>query len=370
MGITDAERPDDSGLPPELLRELDIVETAEEQQRLQQAARHTIAQSIAPERSELIRSLQCKELVLDPEDPEHSPDFLEMRRIYESNLISIDAIQRLSQDDQSSLFAEMRRGGMLNNFHPTPAERDEYDRVYGNEGRVYESVQEQMIADMLGTSGRPGSYHVLGLHDPRDASKLHAWLSFRLPPPEADGDASAAYVRYLHDRLLNERKLDERQMVYDPMWDFSRFQRDFPTMGEIDTVNVEKGYGGAVFRLMHEMGTFIESRGLPKPGHMFYYRADSLILNLVNQTQAPQERLSVQNDATFRAAKAMGFYEMATHLDPVEIIARELPNKEGVSGDPVIFTAHSQWRFGQVNMKKLQSTAEGYVKSMRLVDNV
>lgn len=365
MGDSQEQEPQGSELPPELQRQLNAVELTEQQARAQETARHQVYQSLTPERSNAIRMLKCRELVLLPDCPEQSPDLLEIRRMYEANLISTEAIQRLRQDDQSELFAEMRRGGMLNNFQPTPAERAQYDCVYENAGRTYESVQEQMIADMLGTSGRPGSYHVLGLHDPEYPGKLHAWMSFRLPPPEQDTAASQAYVRFLQERLLNADEIDQRHMVYDPMWDFEKFQRDFATMGEIDTANVERGFGGAVFRLMHEMTRHIDERGLPSPGHMFYYRADALILNLLPMSATPAERLSVQNDATFRAAKAMGFYEMATYLDPVDIIARELPAEDGV--DPEVFTAHTQWRFGQTNMKKLRSTAEGHVKSMRLV---
>lgn len=364
MGDSQEKRPEDAELPPELQRQLDAVERNEQQARTHDGARHLIYQSLTPERSNIIRSLKCRELVLLPDCPEQSPDLLEIRRMYEANLISTEAIQRLRQDDQSEMFAEMRRGGMLNNFHPTPAERQEYDRVYGNAGRKYESVQEQMIADMLSTSGRPGSYHVLGLHDADNPNKLHAWMSFRLPPPESNAAASVEYVRFLKNRLLNAEHLAQHHMVYDPMWNFEKFQRDFATMGEIDTANVERGYGGAVFRLMYEMTRYIDERGLPPPGHMFYYRADALMLNLLAHGATPVERLSVQNDATFRAAKAMGFYEMATYLDPVDIIARELPAEDGV--DPEVFTAHTQWRFGQANMKKLRSTAEGHVKSMRL----
>lgn len=350
----------DSGLHPEIERQIADAEAWEKQHggvlggigdmRLQK-------QQLLAESSERIRRLTCRELTVDPLSPETSPDFPEIARLYDQNLISTDAIQRLRHDDQSALKEEMQRGGMLNRFHPTPAERE----VYLAADPGFQSVREQMLTDMLGLGERPGSYHVLGLEDPQAPGKLRAWMSFRLPPPPDNAAESARHVAYLEERLIAPTLLDEPTMTYDPemRWNFEKLRRDIVTMGEIDTANVDPAYSGALYRLMCEMPRFIESRGLPMPGHMFYYRADSLLLNF-RSANLELERLGVQNNRTFSAAKNLGFYEMATFVDPKDIVARQLP-------DGIVFLANTKWRYGMTNMQKLRNTAEGIARKKQII---
>lgn len=303
------------------------------------------------EHHEKLLSLTPRSIVIDPEHPEESPDLREMERIY--GVVPDDVLRALDNDDATYLEG-INQGGMLNRFEPTPVER----RAYSPE---YESVKQQIITDVLGTSGRPGQYVVRGLFDPE--GRMRAYLSFRLPPVLATeheeflaySEKRGAYVDYLQ-KVLELRDEDlgaspsslgrDRFMEYKKSWNRQKTQSELGSMWEFDTINVEAGWRGAGLLMVKDVlqyidGTFQDSSSMTA----FAYRYNGL--RVEDASGHSPVRGENKKSSGFLETR-LGFAQMANKFNPAEIAAREM-------SDGVCHIYHPEWTYLWCRNSKMKS---------------
>lgn len=281
----------------------------------------------APEKINRLLSLQPRMLELDPEDPEHSPDLLEIERLYTGNVVPDDALLALEAGEINRFESAIARGGMLNRFHPLDDERECYPHGH-------ESVRDQIINDLLphpdnpaiSRSGRPGKYFVQGLYD---GDILRAYLSFRVPPHPSDFGRRDEYCRelqrysdYISSILFDENMIREGKMVYEKKWEPKRTHRILPFLWELDTYNVQRGgWGGAAAILTRAVLQFVKNRYGQLPDGMYCYRFKELecIDSATGQT------LHAENEASRDFLKgALGFRNMATRKTEKDRVWRSI----------------------------------------------
>jgi len=287
--------------------------------------RNQIFGVLRSERLEKLKTLRPRLLILDPAHPESSPDLKAMEDLYMSNLVPEEALEALEDEDYFVYQQAVDRGGMLNKFEPAPQEIKEYER----HGRgPYETVSQQVMADLLGTSGRPGTYHVMGMFDPQ--GKMCASLSFRLPPRPQDYPDAALfqtalqeYIAFQEKQLLDSQLIKSQQMKYG-RWDLERMRAQLPNMWEFDTVNVRKGSGGAAPLCVRNVIEFIKDHMGDLPEAVYCYRFNGL----ASIDESGQNIFIGRNRASHDLLEDIGFIPIATKEAQDEVVVRMLEEEQ------------------------------------------
>lgn len=319
-----------------------------------QSTRHDIyavsTRRLSEDKLERLKSLKVRPLRIDPEHPYESPDLIAVGNLYAANLVPDEALEKLIEGNAYKYTKAVERGAMLNKFDPDPDEREHYP-----EG--YESVKEQIVSDLLGLSGRPGSYHMIGLFDESEGEeKLRAYISLRVPPRPKDfadersyGAAVEAYVKYLEQTLLNSN------MTYESIWDKERMRRQLHSMWEIDTVNVEKGWGGGGALAVDRAIEFVREYMGELPEAVYCYR----FVGLRMREETGQEIYVGRNRASHDMFETFGFFHMATKTDKSEVVIRKLSDGECHSLGAV-------WGYLHNGSNKLQRHRDSYMEDLGL----
>lgn len=319
------------------------------------------------ERSEKLRSLTPRSIVIDPEHPETSPDLLEIERMYNEALVPDDVLRALDENDKATFLEGINLGGMLNPFDPTESERRYYP-----EG--YESVKKQIMTDLLGTSKRPGQYVIRGMFDPE--GKLRAYLSLRLPPKKPADPASypeyreklQAYVEYL-EKSLELRDVDlqssqsgigigSRTLAYDTSCNREALRGELSTMWEFDTVNVQKGWGGAGMLVVKDALDLIEREfdaGDVTSAYAYRYRC----LRVTDEAGREHKRGANMSSNVFLENK-LGFFPIADKSDKRELVIREMPD-----GNCSMY--HPEWTYLWCDNATMKSQVAHFLKKYGLL---
>lgn len=292
------------------------------------------------ENAERVRGLTFEELSLDPNNPTESPALRELKELYRKNLLSDEAIRGVLAGDETLYIQEMELGRMMNNLSPSPRERAEYQRRY--KGTAYESVQEQMVQDMLHHPDRNGDYMVFALRDPA-TGVLVASVSIRVPPPGNRNDSdfqkySFAMSSFLSRFTFRPAVVDERQ-VFD----------NIGTTAEIDTVNADPAFPGAGTRLMHDLAVALAEKG-KLPQNLAYYRCTGL-----------RGYQGGSNMASAVFFNKLGFTEIADRCDELDWLVRE------VSPEEQLFVEQPTWALGYSPAKSFLKRVQQRATQKRLI---
>lgn len=307
--------------------------------------RRTVASVLnLTEHTEKLKNLKPRLLEISPDAPLESPDLRQLETLYTANLVPDQTIEAFLNGHMLQFKMGLeRRGGMLNRFQPTEREMKEY-------AAGYTSVRDQLALDMLGLSGKPGKYQVMGMFD--DEQKLRAYLSFRTPPQQSEGQEKLEeYERYLRAILLME------QMHYRHDWNMPRFERGLGNMWEFDTINVDAEWNGAapiVVRaaLQHMKNEFGK---LPGAAYCYYFRG----LRFEGNAESMQTHgwdIVGENSRSRRFLGHIGFDEMAVRSNGLnDRIIRELP-------DGQVMDSASEWGYMYGSPTTLQKNIDAYMR--------
>lgn len=313
---------------------------------------------------EKMLSLTARDIVIDPEDPENSPDLRQVENIYTEALLPDEVLLALDNDQLSYYLEKIIEGGMLNRFDASVAEREKLPVGY-------ESPKQQIIADLLRTSGRPGEFRMRGLFDANGI--LRAYLSYRTPPKKPTGTSMMTdyfrqrmeYAEYLEKILeLTDEDLapsvpgegHTRTMHYK----CSASKREdirtkLPSTWEFDTINVQKGWGGAGLLLVNDVLDQIDAE-FPNGEieEAFVYRYNALSPKNTRRSSRGKNMKS----SAFLEIK-LGFEEMADRNDPDEIVAREMPDGSCHEYNP-------EWRYLRNEHQLLRSQVKHWILKQKL----
>lgn len=318
------------------------------------AVRPQLATLLTDDRLERLSTLRPHFLEINSDHPENSPDLIALEKLYTDNLVPDAAFLRLLEGDHVSFSRAMERGGMLNRFSPSDTEMSAYPSGY-------ESVKNQIITDLLGTSERPGVYKILGLSDAEGI--LRASLSYRHPVPHNHPDyhhEMARYIAYLDKTLCNDPSdtLTPPLMSYSAQWDVKRMKQEFSSMWEIDTFNVEKGWGGAGYLLVRQALEDIKASLGELPKAVFCYRYDGIRIQ-ENSEAGGQWELVGPNRGSRNFLEDLGFNRMAERTSQDEIMVRE------IAGEICIFTP--QWSYHYCGRNRLQQNLQSCMHAAGLL---
>lgn len=296
------------------------------------------------EHTEKLKTLKPRLLEISPDAPLESPDLLQLETLYNANIVPDETIEAFLKGHMLQFRMGLeKRGGMLNRFQPTEREMKNYHPGYT-------SVRDQLVLDMLGRSNKPGVYQIMGLFD--NDQKLRAYLSFRTPPQESEGEAKQEeYARYLSG-ILNSP-----QMHYRHDWNFQRFERGMGNMWEFDTINVDAAWNGAApivarAAFQHMKNTYGK---LPGAAFCYYFRGLRYEGN-AESMQTNGWNVMGENSRSRRFLSYIGFDEMAVRSDgPNEHIVRELPNGE-------IMDSPSEWGYMYGGPNTLEEGLDAYMR--------
>lgn len=325
-----------------------IMETA----RHSEQSRKLVEQA---ENAERVRKLEFFELHLDPDAPHESPDLLQHETLYNMHLLSDEALLRLSQGDESLYEEEMFRGRMMNRIRPLPREEEEYRALYERVNKKcrnpipYETVWEQHVADLLGSSDRPGRYRFFGLRDPAGHGKLVASLTMLLPPPAQDPHMEA-YCEAARKWL--------KRIHFQQGWDSAPTFQQIPQTGEIDTIISDPAFRGAGMRLVYETLARLQDEGV-LPEHLMYYRSNGIVMR---DREGARHPTGVNSSSYAFFVKKLGFTDMGDRSDSHDVMVREIvPGGE-------LFVAKTRWTFGRTHTKKLVDRISKIVPAQRFID--
>ena len=310
---------------------------------------------LSSEQAERVNNLKFVELTLDPEHPMESPAYRQIKHLYESNLVPDEAFIALEHGDAEKFRRMLRRGGMLNRFAPNAEE-------YALYPDGYETVSDQLIADMTGKSGRPGEYRVFGLAEEGAENPVHAYVSLRMPP--VDPAERAMYAQFLRRMLVGERNDENalirgKEMHYESWWNIDYMVREqLPNWAEIDTINVKNGYRGASFRLLHNVVKRLEEeRGQEQlPGGVFCYRFNGAFAKFAgpsgNGQQIPIGR-NIASAKLFEEDDTLQFRKFAERYDQNERVVRQIES-EGAEYQfvPLWTYLYSSWNDMKKNLDR------------------
>lgn len=316
-----------------------------------EAARTLVEQA---EHAERVRALEFFELHLDPEKPHESPELLQHEELYNMHLLSDEALLRLTHGDESLYEEEMFRGRMMNRIRPLPREEAAYREIYERVNRrshdpiEYESVWDQHVSDLLGTSNRPGKYRFFGLRNPANG-RLAASLTMRLPPKN-DGSEMAAYWEASNAWL--------QRIQFQQGWDDNPTYLQIPQTGEIDTIISDSAFRGAGLRLVYETLARLQDEGA-LPEHLMYYRSNGIVMKDHDGERHPT---GVNSSSYVFFVKKLGFTDMGDRSDEHDVMVRELlPGGE-------LFVAKTRWTFGRARTKKLFERINKIVPAQRIIE--
>lgn len=297
---------------------------------LQQDVRQSVQVSLSDSTIEKVKQLSCREIVINPEDSENSPDLLQVKRLHESVLVDEEVLSAFMKGDFAAVREGLQKGGLFDHFHPFP---DEYE-IYESQHEGFQSVQEHLINDVLKRSNKPGTYHVIGMYDAQGV--MRGYFSFRLPPQEPkDASLMPAYTQEMQEyvRLLQYELMTDpadradRHMQYMQRWDIPRMEANFPQMMAIDTIVVEEGWRkGGTYTLIRNALQFIKNNVEKLPKSLFCYRFEGFPA----QGDDGQTRLVGPNLASSDLFYRLGFTAMANRLTPSEKIIRRVNPQDSI----------------------------------------
>ncbi len=358
----DSKKLNEGELPPDVERDVQIVLdefalASSSSKRLageaQQANALMLKQVAHAENAERVRGLNFVELTLDPSCPETCEAMQQLGALYNAHLISDEALRRLRSGDGMLYKQEMEAGKMMNLFHPTGRVREKYNELLTASGsaQTYESVQEQMIRDLLGCDSY-GTYRAFALRSPNDSSKLVASLTLRIPPsrsaPKEEKDLYASKMEAFLSRMQCRQ-----------FWDERKFYSEIPIMAEIDTLLADPAFPSAGTRLVYEvLRTLKEEDRLPFS--FMYYRCDGIRTSADDQERAYPKGANLASGHFFM--ETLAFTEMADRCDGCDIMVREIDPK----GE--LFVAKPHWAFGHKRAATLVERVSDRVEQRNLID--
>ncbi len=313
---------------------------------------------LAPERIESLKNLKPRLLEFNATAPEASPDLLQVQRIYNLNLVPDVAFEALLAGDTWTFERAVERGGMLNPFQPNTDEAQGY-------GVQYESVQMQIIKDVLrdpahperSLSGKPGDYRILGLFDSTET--MRAYLSFRTPPlpqkyadPQAYQTALDEYEQFLRGVLFND------SMHYRRTWNTETTKKHLRSTWEIDTYNVEPGWGGAAAILTRNALQQVQDDFQSLLLAVYCYRFEGVT---ATDSDTGEDQVFGANKASGDFLTAIGFKEMATRHDTSEFVYRLLSGNKCEQFEP-------RWLFMHNGPNKIQRYLAAYMRETGLME--
>ncbi len=286
------------------------------------------------EMRERLKSLKFSEVTLSAEE---SPEQIlaELGELYTANEIPDQVLAHLAEGELSEFTHLMveGRGGMVNRWHPTEKEMPRYIA----DNPQFRSVRDQMTLDLQGKSGIPGRYRVFTLRNPQ--GQITAWLSCRIAP--ADPAQYDDYTKYLKQELIHKLEFDVQGDR--AKWE-ARFERQFPHVMELDTINVRQGYGAAADLILARTMGQIEREEAPKnarPKMTYFYRFGELeVIDPVNA-----EFPLGANRSTAAFISRIGCNEMASRKDEDSLAVREVPG----FAQPIVFKIKKRYSSGLWN---------------------
>lgn len=273
------------------------------------------------EHIERLKTLRPRLLRINSENPENSPDFLQMQNIYTENLVPDDVFEDFDNKRYIEVRQKLARGGMFNRMQPLPDELAAYNR-HGE----YETVNDQILADLLGSSGRPGTYHVMGLFDPSD--ELQAYLSYRVPPakptdpllmPEYDRQLALYRAHLEHQFMIDEAGRKSKQMTFHS-WNIKRLRDQTASMWELDTISSRKGWRHSSYLLFREALRQIKLDLGEIPYSMYCYRFKGFP---IKESDGHYRNIG-PNLASRDLFERLGFAHMSDKRNKDDVIVRRL----------------------------------------------
>lgn len=291
---------------------------------------------------ERLKSTSLVPIELPKNAPAEHPALMEAICLYDGNLVPDDAFRAMVEGEEAYFRELIQRGGMLNRSRPNARELSYYPAGY-------ESVHDQMHRDLTGQSGRVGRYRMMGLRG-GEKNELVAWMTYRLPPASADVSASSdvhSYEEYLQRvfKSVKLRGLTKEQLL-----------SSFPTMMEIDTINVKAGWQGAGTKLM--AGTLKhlqETEGGHCPRYIYYYRFSRLSLRQPIIGNAEQLFSGGENPSSAQLFTACGFDHIGHRQSKCEVVAREVAN---IGTQENVVLINPMWEYGMAQFSTAQELTE------------
>lgn len=297
------------------------------------------------EHCERIEALQLFELKILPEEsPDASRVLRQIGDLYTRRLITDEAIYYLVQREMDMFLLALKKGGMLNEFHPSQELRRYYPKGY-------ETVREQVHADMTGKSGRPGQYRCFGFHEGNDPdAPLIAYVTSRFPPPSDQPEEVKRYVQRIGAMHALESGVEFESHVGV---DRRALRGHAPRLIEIDTINSHpdpQWRGAGKWLLLETFRAIAEEGQGDRSPSLFYYRFDGFCPQFPclppGEESAPlsQDQSIVPlgaNDPSYALlSRFFGFRDYAWKSAARERAVRRAPNMEGLVG------IWNRWRFG------------------------